>query len=57
MPFGAKMAQVTISITAPTAKRQQRRGVKYDGREDSRSLISKAVLLGLFALRYLGLSR
>ena len=26
--FGAKTAQVTISITAPTAKRQQRIGAK-----------------------------
>ena len=57
MPLGARMAQVTISITTPTVKRQQTRGAKYDGREDSRFLISKAVLLGLFALRYLGLSR
>ena len=57
MPLGAKTAQVTISMTAPTAKRQQRSGAKYEGREDSRFLISKAVLLGLFALRYLGLSR
>ena len=57
MPLGARIAQVIISMTAPTANRQQRRGAKKDGREDSRFLISKAVLLGLFALRYLGLSR
>ena len=27
-PLGAKMAQVTISMTAPTVKKQQRSGVK-----------------------------
>ena len=48
---------VTISTTAPMVRRMQRRGAKLDGKEDSRFLISKAVLLGLFALHYLGLSR
>ena len=51
------MAVVTISTIAPMVKRIQRRGVKQEGKEDSSFLISKAVLLGLFTLHYLGLSR
>ena len=56
-PLGARIVVTTISITDPIVRRKQRRGVKWDGREDSSFLISKAVLLGLFALCYLGLSR
>ena len=51
------MSVVMISTTAPSVRMIQRMGVKQEGREDSSFLISKAVLLGLFALRYLGLSR
>ena len=51
------MMVVTISTIAPTVRMIQRRGAKQEGREDSSFLISKAVLLGLFALHYLGLSR
>ena len=57
MPLGTRTTVVTISITAPTVSMKQRIGAKQEGREDSRFPISKAVLLGLFALRYLGLSR
>ena len=55
--LGAKTAVVTISIIVPTVKQKQMRRTKKDERKDSRFLVSKAVLLGLFALCYLGLSR
>ena len=56
-PLGAKIMVVVISVVVPTVRRKQRRGAKQEGREDSNFLISKAVLLGLFTLHYLGLSR
>ena len=55
MPLGARTAVVTISIIVPTVRRMQRKGAKQEGREVSRILISKAVLLGLFAFTLLGL--
>ena len=34
MPLGARIAVVTISITAPAVRMKQRRGAKQEGRED-----------------------